>query len=153
MVSPVLHEVNGVNRPRAAWHRRSRRGRSSARPESLIGRRAVSYNTVYRVTPRIDVTSVSTLPRPITDYQSLSGGEQFQRTVHIKQHLGDQVMVLGHLYQRDDGILHADFRGDSLLVSKLAAERSDRPFVVFCGVHIMSEIADILSRSGQSVIL
>ena len=51
-------------------------------------------------------------------------------------------MVLGHNYQRDEVIEHADFRGDSPLLSKLAAERSERPYVVFCGVHFMAETAD-----------
>ena len=62
-------------------------------------------------------------------------------------------MILGHNYQRDEVIQHADFRGDSLLLSKLAAERSERPYIVFCGVHFMAETADILSRSKQTVIL
>ena len=60
---------------------------------------------------------------------------------------------MGHNYQRDEVIEHADFRGDSLLLSKLAAERSERPYIVFCGVHFMAETADILSRSNQTVIL
>ncbi|MBH0201383.1 MAG: quinolinate synthase NadA [Nitrospira sp.] len=62
-------------------------------------------------------------------------------------------MILGHNYQRDEVIQHADFRGDSLLLAKLAAERSERPYIVFCGVHFMAETADILSRSRQTVIL
>ena len=49
--------------------------------------------------------------------------------------------------------MHADLRGDSLLLSKLAAERSQHPYVVFCGVHFMAETADILSRSNQTVML
>jgi quinolinate synthase len=97
--------------------------------------------------------TLSTLPKPIADYQQLSAEELFCRTVEAKRVLGDRVMILGHNYQRDEVIEHADFRGDSLLLSKLAAERSERPYIVFCGVHFMAETADILSRSKQTVIL
>jgi quinolinate synthase len=97
--------------------------------------------------------SLATLPRPITDYQALSPEELFSRICAAKSLLGDQVMILGHNYQRDEVIQHAEFRGDSLMLSKIAAHRSDRPYVVFCGVHFMAETADILSRSNQTVIL
>ncbi|HET9845408.1 MAG TPA: quinolinate synthase NadA [Nitrospira sp.] len=99
------------------------------------------------------MNSLASLPRAVTDYQLLSAEELRQRIADAKRTLGDQVMVLGHNYQRDDVIEHADFRGDSLLLSKLAAERSERPHVVFCGVHFMAETADILSRTNQTVIL
>ena len=97
--------------------------------------------------------SLATLPRPIMDYQALSPQELFSRIRTAKSVLGDQVMILGHNYQRDEVIQHAEFRGDSLMLSKIAANRSDRPYVVFCGVHFMAETADILSRSNQTVIL
>jgi quinolinate synthase len=99
------------------------------------------------------VKSVASLPRPITEYQTLSAEELFARTTAAKRALGDQVMVLGHNYQRDEVIEHADFRGDSLLLAKQAAAHAERPYVVFCGVHFMAETADILSRSNQTVIL
>jgi len=96
---------------------------------------------------------VDTVIRPVVDYQALTPDELFARTAAAKRALGDRVMVLGHNYQRDEVIEHADFRGDSLMLSKLAAERSERPYIVFCGVHFMAETADILSRSNQTVIL
>jgi len=99
------------------------------------------------------VNLVQALELPISDYEDLSPEELFERTVVAKKTLGDQVLILGHNYQRDEVIVHADLRGDSLLLSKLAAERSQHPYVVFCGVHFMAETADILSRTNQTVIL
>ncbi len=96
---------------------------------------------------------VQALELPISDYQDLPPEELFDRTVAAKKAMGDQVLMLGHNYQRDEVIVHADLRGDSLLLSKLAAERSQHPYVVFCGVHFMAETADILSRTKQTVIL
>jgi quinolinate synthase len=100
-----------------------------------------------------NVATLETLPKPVTEYQRLSPEELFARTTAAKTTLGDRVMVLGHNYQRDEVIQHAEFRGDSLLLAKIAEERSDRPYVVFCGVHFMAETADIVSRSKQTVIL
>jgi quinolinate synthase len=97
--------------------------------------------------------SLATLPRSVTEYQTLTPDELFTRTRTAKAALGDQVMILGHNYQRDEVIQHAEFRGDSLMLSKIAESRSDRPYVLFCGVHFMAETADILSRSNQTVIL
>ncbi|HJU06087.1 MAG TPA: quinolinate synthase NadA [Nitrospiraceae bacterium] len=97
--------------------------------------------------------SLVTAQFPLTAYQKLTSEELFRRTAAAKKSLGDRVMVLGHNYQRDEVIEHADFRGDSLLLAKLAAQHAERPYVVFCGVHFMAETADILSRSNQTVIL
>ncbi|WHZ22855.1 MAG: Quinolinate synthetase [Nitrospira sp.] len=108
---------------------------------------------MFRSIERLQVKTVATLPHPITDYQALSPDELFERTRATKRTLGDRVMILGHNYQRDEVIQHADFRGDSLILSQVAEQRSDRPYVVFCGVHFMAETADVLSRSNQTVIL
>jgi len=47
---------------------------------------------------------------------------------------------------------HADITGDSLKLSRLAAQ-SDADYIVFCGVHFMAEVADVLSRPEQVSIL
>ncbi len=70
--------------------------------------------------------------------------------------LGDKVVILGHHYQQDDVIQHADFTGDSFKLSQLAADKVKEvgaKYVVFCGVHFMAESADILTPDDVVVIL
>jgi quinolinate synthase len=69
-----------------------------------------------------------------------------------KAALGDQVMILGHHYQRQQVIDLADARGDSFELSRQAAA-SSAPYLVFCGVHFMAESASILARPEQTVVL
>jgi quinolinate synthase len=75
------------------------------------------------------------------------------RIVAAKAALGERLVVLGHHYQRDEVIRHADFTGDSFKLAQLAATRPKAQFIVFCGVHFMAESADILSAAHQTVIL
>src|SRR5262245_64994727 len=67
--------------------------------------------------------------------------------------LGRRLIILGHHYQRDEVIRHADFTGDSFKLAQLAATRPEAEYIVFCGVHFMAESADILSASHQKVVL
>lgn len=75
-----------------------------------------------------------------------------ERILEAKAKLGKRLVILGHHYQRDDVYRHADFTGDSLKLSRMAAS-SDAEYIVFCGVHFMAEVADILSRPDQVAIL
>jgi len=75
-----------------------------------------------------------------------------RRIVTAKAALGKRAVILGHHYQRADVYKHADLKGDSLQLSKLAAS-TDADYLVFCGVHFMAEVADILSKPSQTVIL
>jgi quinolinate synthase len=70
-----------------------------------------------------------------------------------RERFGERLVILGHHYQQDDVIQFADFTGDSLKLSRLAAEQTDAEFIVFCGVHFMAESADILGSDSQRVIL
>ena len=73
-----------------------------------------------------------------------------QRIIAAKDALGNQLLILGHHYQRDSIIEHADATGDSFSLSRLAAD-STAKHIVFCGVHFMAESADILTGPEQVV--
>jgi quinolinate synthase len=86
-------------------------------------------------------------------YVELSEQELDARIACAKAALGSRLVILGHHYQRDEVVRFADYRGDSLKLSQLAASRREAEFIVFCGVHFMAESADILSADHQVVIL
>ena len=90
------------------------------------------------------------LPETIT---RADADEMQERIVAAKAALGKRLVVLGHHYQRDEVIRHADFTGDSFKLAQAAATRPEAEFIVFCGVHFMAESADILSADHQKVIL
>jgi len=90
------------------------------------------------------------LPQPIA---GAPPQEVQDRIARAKKELGARLVVLGHHYQRDEVIVHADFTGDSFKLAQLAATRPQAEFIVFCGVHFMAESADILSGPHQKVIL
>jgi quinolinate synthase len=74
------------------------------------------------------------------------------RIAAAKARLGEDAVILGHHYQRDEVVKFADFRGDSLKLSFQASQAEGR-YIIFCGVHFMAESADILRRQHQTVIL
>ena len=88
----------------------------------------------------------------LQDFATLDDADCDARIRAAKQKLGDRCVVLGHHYQRDEVFAHADISGDSLKLSNQAAA-CDAEYIVFCGVHFMAEVADILSRDNQTVIL
>jgi quinolinate synthase len=86
-------------------------------------------------------------------YRDASAEELADWIEAAKAVLGDRLLILGHHYQRDEVMRWADARGDSFGLSRIAAERGDAEFVVFCGVHFMAESADILTGDHQQVVL
>ncbi|MCW5940440.1 MAG: quinolinate synthase NadA [Fimbriimonadaceae bacterium] len=87
------------------------------------------------------------------EFAALSDSEASDRIRRAKQALGSRLVILGHHYQRDEIIQHADFRGDSYKLAQDALRRPEADFIVFCGVHFMAESADILTPEHQVVIL
>ena len=87
------------------------------------------------------------------EYMGLKPEALHQRIRAARRELGERLVILGHHYQRDEIIQFADFRGDSLLLSRNAARQAEAQFIVFCGVHFMAETADILTGPHQQIIL
>ncbi|WP_278101997.1 quinolinate synthase NadA [Microbacterium proteolyticum] len=90
------------------------------------------------------------LPR---EYREAPDDELDARIRAAKATLGDRVVVLGHFYQREEVVRHADYVGDSFQLANAAKDRPEAEAIVFCGVHFMAETADLLSRPEQAVIL
>ncbi|CAN3702341.1 Quinolinate synthase A [Microbacterium sp. MM2322] len=86
-------------------------------------------------------------------YRDASDDELDARIRAAKATLGDRVVVLGHFYQREEVVRHADYVGDSFQLANAAKDRPEAEAIVFCGVHFMAETADLLSRPEQAVIL
>jgi quinolinate synthase len=95
-------------------------------------------------------------------YHRLTPDALAARITDRRRHLADRLVILGHHYQTDAVIRHADLTGDSLklsqqaaglVASRAAAGRPPVEFIIFCGVHFMAETADILTPDSVQVIL
>jgi quinolinate synthase len=85
-------------------------------------------------------------------YRELNRDERTERIEAALAELGDDVVILGHNYQREEIVEHADFVGDSYQLSTEAAA-ADAEYVIFGGVTFMAESADIITDDSQTVIL
>jgi quinolinate synthase len=104
----------------------------------------------------VDDVAPASAPRQGTlpaEYRAASDDELHARIVAARATLGSRVVVLGHFYQRDEIVQHADFLGDSFQLANAAQTVPDAETIVFCGVHFMAETADILAKPGQAVVL
>ncbi len=79
-------------------------------------------------------------------------GDVLARIRAAKARLGKRLVILGHHYQRAEIVALSDIRGDSLELSRQAAQ-TDAEYIVFCGVHFMAESAAILAKPGQHVLI
>ncbi|MBK9614976.1 MAG: quinolinate synthase NadA, partial [Uliginosibacterium sp.] len=91
-------------------------------------------------------------PISFDHFNALKDADAHDRIRAAKAKLGSRVVLLVHHYQRADVYQHLDLTGDSLKLSRLASQ-TDAEYIVFCGVHFMAEVADILSKPEQIAIL
>jgi quinolinate synthase len=97
--------------------------------------------------PAIDVPLASPFPA----YRGLPDELLQERIEAVRRRMGPRLVILGHHYQQDGVIAHADLKGDSYQLSRSAAEREACEAIVFCGVHFMAETADILANRPEQV--
>src|SRR5437870_10920157 len=90
------------------------------------------------------------LPEVVT---AAGAAEVQDRILEARRALGKRLVILGHHYQKDEVIRHADFTGDPFKLAQAAAGRPEADYIVFCGVHFMAESADVLSAPHQTVSL
>ena len=91
------------------------------------------------------------LPPTLADCRALDDAALSVRIEAVRQQMGPRLVILGHHYQQDGVIAHADLDGDSYQLSKSAAERTDCDAIAFCGVHFMAETADILVNRPEKL--
>lgn len=90
-------------------------------------------------------------PRP-TSQPALNKQEILQLQSEIKSLAKDSdTVILAHNYQLPEVQEVADFTGDSLELSRKAAEAKEQQ-ILFCGVHFMAETASILSPDKNVLI-
>jgi quinolinate synthase len=86
----------------------------------------------------------------LTPYGGVEPDAAWRAEVHELARQQDAVL-LAHNYQLPEIQDIADHTGDSLALSRIAAE-SDASTIVFCGVHFMAETAKILSPDKRVLI-
>ena len=121
-----------------------------------IAATGVDYISVGALTHSVKALDISmTIQRPAPTESSESkeaSPDAAHRVAAAKRALGDRLVILGHHYQRDAVIAFSDYRGDSLQLSRQAAQ-TDAEYIVFCGVHFMAESAAILAQPDQHVFI
>ncbi len=100
-----------------------------------------------RWNPEQPIEDVTVMGQPQVDPEVV-------REIHdLREGFGEELVLLGHHYQRDEVIQFADKRGDSLALSQYAASVKQAEYVIFLGVHFMAETADMLTPGEVAVLL
>lgn len=78
--------------------------------------------------------------------------ELFSKIFQLKEELKDKIIIPVHHYQHPDIVKFADIVGDSYKLA-LNCSKSEKEFIIFCGVLFMAEGARILAKANQKVLL
>jgi quinolinate synthase len=124
----------------------------------LKGRRTEAQGTVTQTVTSLPIIDRSPAPERsergtiCTDLPPAFDPTLVSRAAAARQALDDELVILGHHYQKPEVIQFADARGDSYKLAQFAAHAGS-PYVIFLGVHFMAESADILTAPHVQVIL
>ena len=99
----------------------------------------------------VPIISVESQPR-FSQFEQVADNDCTPVIEQARAQLGDRAVLLAHHYQRADVYCHSDLQGDSLELAKMAS-KLDNEMIVYCGVHFMAEVADMLTRDDQVVVL
>lgn len=97
------------------------------------------------------MTATATAEFDFAPYKTLSNETLIERITAVREALGPKLLILGHHYQQDEVIAQSDLKGDSYLLSQMAADSSECQHIAFCGVHFMAETADILANRPEKL--
>jgi len=97
------------------------------------------------------IAAMPSAPGPLAAYRGLGDAVLSARIEAVRRRMGPRLVILGHHYQQDGVIAHADLQGDSYQLSRSAAEREACEAIAFCGVHFMAETADILVNRPEKL--
>jgi len=86
-------------------------------------------------------------------YRSMKEDDLRSRINEVRDHFGDELVILTHHYQRQEIVDLGDYKGDSLKLAREAADNDRAKYIVFCGVHFMAESAAVLARPEQAVFI
>jgi len=89
----------------------------------------------------------------VLKYSKITNEEAYERIQEIRKELGTKLLMLTHNYQRNEVFKLGDFSGDSLELSRKAANATEAEYIVFSAVHFMAETARILAGEHQRVFL
>lgn len=114
-----------------------------------IAETGVDFISIGALTHSVKALDLSMKIQPVAQAAKTDPATRIRE---VKAAFGNRLVILGHHYQREDVIAFADYRGDSLELARRAAQ-TDAEYIVFCGVHFMAEVAAILAKPGQRVII
>jgi quinolinate synthase len=113
----------------------------------MMNDNAVQTAGIHMTSPTVATDGIFTL----APYKSVAANDLSNRIETVRREMDNRLMILGHHYQQDEVIEHADLRGDSYQLSRMAADSETCEAIVFCGVHFMAETADMLANRPEKL--